>query len=258
MSYQIVLQLEDVAGALARVISCLRKLGLGVVSQSFETPPEGGRNLVVEVEGPSLDQELLKTQLEALKGVTALLSGGAVTASPTLPEAPEKATKESDETRYKNKDSEAGDAEIRDRMLIFSLLSRYPKISARLVEITNSIPESERPQRMLELGQGFGIHLYKNLKVKGVVGELSAAIDQVIVPALSPLVQISQYGEGVRVSGYSRNMKHAARKPECCHFLTGTIQGLLDSTEALPAHRAEKARCRHHGEESCDYHLLPA
>ena len=250
MSYQIILQLEDVAGALARVISCLRKLGLGVVQQRFEVRPEGGRNLILEVEGPLLNDEQLRTPLESLNGVAGLLNGGGME-PPVLPAEPP-------DTRYKDKDSEAGDADIRDRMLIFSLLSRYPNISGRLVEIHGSIPESERHQRMLELGQGFGRYLYRNLKVNGVVGERRAAIELVIVPALSPLVQISQYSDGVRVSGYTRNMKHAAKKPECCHFMTGTIQGLLDSAETLPAHRVEKARCLHDGAESCEYQLLPA
>ncbi|MCW8907502.1 MAG: hypothetical protein OQL28_09635 [Sedimenticola sp.] len=258
MNYQVILQLEDVAGALARVISCLRKLGLGVVAQSFEVRPEGGRNLVLEVEGPALNDEQLRTPLEAINGVAALLGGAETVATEATVEAPAGPADEIVDTRYKNKDSEAGDADMRDRMLIFSLLSRYPNISGRLVEINGSVPESERHQRMLELGQGFGRYLYKNLKVRGVVGELRAAIELVIIPAMSPLVQISQYSDGVRVSGYTRNMKHAAKKPECCHFLTGTIQGLLDSADALPAHRADKARCIHDGAQSCEYQLLPA
>jgi len=258
MSYQVILQLEDVAGALARVISCLRKLGLGVVSQSFEVRSGGGRNLILEVEGPALGDAQLRPPLEAINGVAALLSGGDTNAIETEAESVPEPAAETPDTRYRNKDSEAGDADMRDRMLIFSLLSRYPNISGRLVEINGSIPESERSQRMLELGQGFGSYLYRNLKVNGVVGELRAAIELVIVPALSPLVQISQYSDGVRVSGYTRNMKHAAKKPECCQFLAGTIQGLLDSAEALPPHRAEKARCIHDGADSCEYQLLPA
>lgn len=258
MSYQIILQLEDVAGALARVISCLRKLGLGVVKQSFQERSEGGRDLILEIDGPLLGDDQLRASLEAINGVAALLSGGGSADSIATPDVRAETATGTDETRYKNKDSEAGDADIRDRMLIFSLLSRYPNISGRLVEIHGSIPEPERRQRMLELGQGFGSYLYRNLKVNGVVNELRSAIELVLVPALSPLVQISQYSDGVRISGYTRNMKHAAKKPECCHFLTGTIQGLLDSAEALPAHRADKAGCIHHGADSCEYQLSPA
>lgn len=257
MSYQVILQLEDVAGALARVMSCLRKLGLGVVEQSFELRPEGGRNLVLEVEGPSLSDDQLRPPLEALNGVAKLLSGGETAAADAQPEAGE-TSPDTAETRYKDKDSEAGDADIRDRMLIFSLLSRYPNLSGRLVEINSAIPEAERPQRMLELGRGFGTHLYKNLKVTGVVGDLRTAIERLIVPALSPLVQISQTSGGVRIGGYTKNMKHAAKRPECCQFLAGTMQGLLDSAEALPAHRADKALCVHDGAASCEYRLSPA
>lgn len=258
MSYQIILQLEDVAGAIARVMSGLRKLGLSIVEQSFEARPEGGRNFILEVEGPELSDEQLRTPLEALNGVAKLISGSG-NAEADIPEQVSAAAKtESSDTRYKDKDSEAGDADMRDRMLIFSLLSRYPNISGRLLEIDSSIPEAERSQRMLELGQGFGGYLYKNLKVSKEVGELRSAIELLIIPSLAPLVQISQYGEGVRVSGFTKNMKHAAQKPECCQFLAGTIQGLMDSASTLPAHRVEKTQCLHDGAIHCEYRLSPA
>jgi hypothetical protein len=256
MSYEIVLQLEDTAGALARVMSCLRKLGLGIDSQSFEIRPEGGRNLILEVNGPLLNEEQLRPPLESLNGVAKLLSGG--TADTTGSPAPAEAPADGPATRYKDKNSEAGDADIRDRMLIFSLLSRYPNISGRLVEINSAIPEAERGLRMRELGEGFGSHLYKNLKVNGAVSELRFAIDLLLVPALSPLVNISKYSEGVRVSGYTRNMKHAAHRPECCEFLAGTMQGLLDSADSLPGYRVNKVGCTHHGAASCEYQLSPA
>ena len=258
MSYEIVLKLEEVAGALARVMSCLRKLGISTVGQSFEALPGGGRKLILEVDGPVLGDEQLRSSLEVLNGVAGLLSGGGeVESAVPEPVSVETQPQETD-TRYKSSDSEAGDADIRDRMLIFSLLSRYPNISGRLVEIDGSIPEAERSLRMLELGQGFGRHLSKNLKVKGVVSSLSSAIELLIVPGLSPLVQVSQYSDGLRVSGFTKNMKYAAQKPECCQFLAGTIQGLLDSAESLPAHHVEQAQCIHKGATSCDYRLSPA
>lgn len=224
MSYQIVLQLEEVAGALARVMSALRKIGLTTMGHHFEGLPGGGKKLILEVDGPVLSAAQLRPQLEAVRGVAGLFGDE----SPVEPETPAAAappSSSSEEQRYKDKNSEAGDAEIRDRMLIFSLLSRYPNISGRLVEIDGSIPAEERSQRMLELGQGFGRYLSKNLKVNGVVSELRSAIEFLIIPGLSPLAQISQTSEGVRISSYSKNMKLAAQKPESCLFITGTIQG---------------------------------
>lgn len=256
MTYQVILQLEDVAGALARVMSCMRKLGLGIVAQSFEMRPEGGRNLVLEVDGPQLGEAQLRSPLEALNGVAQLLSGWQSQAEPAATPAP--TAPDSAETRYKDKNSEAGDADMRDRMLIFSLLSRYPNISSRWVEIKNSIPEPERPQRMRELGQGFGSYLYKNLKVKGTVTDLRLAIELLLIPALSPLVQISQYSDGVRISGFTKNMKHAAKDPESCRFIAGTIQGLLNSAEALPAHQVEQVGSIQDGAGACEYRLSPA
>ncbi|TVO69534.1 hypothetical protein [Sedimenticola selenatireducens] len=258
MSYQIILQLEDVAGAIARVMSGLRKLGISIVEQSFEARPEGGRNLILEVEGPQLSDEQLRTPLEALNGVAKLLSGAEEAGADIPAQVSTDAKPELPDTRYKDKNSEAGDADMRDRMLIFSLLSRYPNISGRLLEIDSSIPESERPQRMLELGQGFGGYLYKNLKVKKEVFDLRSAIELLIIPGLAPLVQISQYAEGVKVSGFTKNMKHAGQKTESCQFLAGTIQGLMDSVPTLPTHHVEKTQCIHAGAISCEYRLSPA
>ncbi|MCW8943688.1 MAG: hypothetical protein OQL27_02875, partial [Sedimenticola sp.] len=255
----IVLKLEDVAGALARVMSGLRKKGITTMGHSFEPLAEGGKKLILDVEGPVLPTEELRSHLETLKGVAGLLEGGNdEVESPVPAPAAAETPSQSADTRFKNADSEAGDADMRDRMLIFSLLSRYPNISGRLLEIDGSIPEAERAQRMSELGQGFGRHLSKNLKVKGDVSSLNNAIDLLLVPGLSPLVQIAQYSEGLRVSGYTKNMKHAANKPESCDFLAGLMQGLLDSAESLPKYRVEQTQCIHSGAVSCDYRLSPA
>lgn len=259
MRYEIVLKLEDVAGALARVMSCLRKQGINTMGHSFEALPGGSRQLTLDVDGPILSDEQLRSHLEALNGVAGVLEGGSgETESPAAEPVVAKPSDQETETRFKSADSEAGDADIRDRMLIFSLLSRYPNISGRLLEIDGSIPELERAQRMLELGQGFGRHLSKNLKVKGEISSLSNAVELLLIPGLSPLVQIAQYSEGLRVSGYTKNMKHTASKPESCEFLAGMMQGLLDSAESLPRYYVEKTQCTHSGAVSCDYRLSPA
>lgn len=259
MRYEIVLKLEDVAGALARVMSGLRKKGITTMGHSFEPLSDGNRKLILDVEGPILGTEELRSHLELLKGVAGLLEGGNDAAdSPAPAPIASEPTSEDTDTRFKNADSEAGDADMRDRMLIFSLLSRYPNISGRLLEIDSSIPEAERAQRMRELGQGFGSHLANNLKVKGDVSSLSTAIELLLVPGLSPLVQIAQYSEGLRVSGYTKNMKHAANKPESCDFLAGLMQGLLNSAESLPKYHVEQTQCIHSGAVSCDYRLSPA
>lgn len=257
MSYEIILQMEDVSGVLARAMSCLRKLGLTTLGHSFEEFPGGGRKLILEVDGPVLADDQLRPHLEALRGVVELLTEGlpeAATPTQTTPTVEPGIAN----TRYKNADSEAGDADMRDRMLIFSLLSRYPKLSARLVEINGAIPEPERIHRMQELGQGFGRHLSKNLKAKGSITELRSAIELLIVPGLSPLAQISQNRDGLRISGFTKHLKHMADKPECCAFLNGTIQGLLDSAEELPPHQVEQTQCIHDGAVTCEYRIVPA
>lgn len=250
MTSQVIVQLDNVSGAPLRVMNCLKKLGLRTVKHVLKDTPTGQKLLALEVEGSAKSEDEIRRQLSTVDSVRQILKVSGATASARAePEV---------ETRYKNQDSEAGDAEIRDRMLIFSLLNRYPKIANRLVEITGEIPKEEQAARMQEIGRGFGRFLFGNLKIKGDVDSLAAAFELAIVPALAPFGQLSQNGNTVAFSSFTKAFDGGVARPQNCQFILGTLEGLLTGAESLPPYRVSKTRCLHEGASGCEYQIDPA
>ncbi len=258
MITQVIVELDNVAGAQLRVMNCLKTLGLRCVKHALKSLPTGQKLLALEADGVEVDEDHIRGQLVEVKGVKSVAkvarvgnqedaAGGAA----AEPEEPRELTEA--EKRFKSKDSEAGDAEMRDRMLVFSLLSRYPSLTARLMELRGSIPEEEQLPRMHELGVGFGSQLFKNLKVKEPVTNTIVAIDKVIIPAIKPLVQLNSIGNSLEVLDYTKNMVKKTKMPHHCQFLLGTMEGLLLATPDLPAHTIKKTRCIHTGDDACEY-----
>ena len=251
MITQIFLQLQDVSGVQLRVVNSLKKHGLRTIKHVLKDGPNGGKLLAMEVEGDDqIGESDIRDHISSVDGVMATLKVAHIVSAAA-------AELTDDEKRYKNMESEAGDIEMRDRMLVFSLLSRYPKIANRLIELTGSIPEEEKPDRLYQLGRGFGQNLNGTLKVKDALGDLDTAIDKLIVPGISPFANITVIGNVLQVDSYDKNINRGKPSELHCQFLQGTIEGLLKSAEDLSPHRVEKKTCLHNGSSTCEYHIVP-
>lgn len=252
MITQIFLQLEDVSGIQLRVVNTLKKHGLRTVKHVIKDAPNGGRLLAIEVEGDeSTDEDAVRGIVNGIDGVkTALKISRAIPAA--TPEVTE------DEQRYKSFESEAGDLEIRDRMLVFSLLSRYPNVANRLIELKGSIPAEEQSDRLYQLGRGFGQNLVSNLKVNESITDLETALEKVVIPGLQPLADFNLLGDVLAVDGYTKRLDRGKPDELLCQFFHGALEGLLRGVTDLPAYRVEKKRCLHAGSTSCDYHIIGA
>lgn len=252
MITQIFLQIEDVSGIQLRVVNTLKKHGLRTIKHVIKEAPNGGRLLAVEVDGDeSIGEEAVKGVVNGIDGVRAVLKVNQLVAEPVRELT-------DDEKRYKNFESEAGDVEIRDRMLVFSLLSRYPKVANRLIELKGSIPAEEQRDRLYALGRGFGQNLVNNLKIQDTIADLPTALDKVVVPGLQPLAEFDVLGDVIAVEGYTKNLDRGKPDEMLCEFFQGAIEGLLKGVSDLPPHRVEKKQCMHKGAASCDYHIVPA
>ncbi len=258
MITEIHLQIENVSGVQLRVLNTLKKNGLVATSHALKETPDSGKvlTLVVESDG-SIDEAAIKEIVSNISGVRS-----ASVVSPNEPEetvtAAETETSSEDEARFKNPDSEAGDVEFRDRMLVFSLLSRYPNISNRLIELKSTIPAEDRPLRLYQLGQGFGRHLVSNLKVTESILDLATALDKVVLPGLQPLATYQLRDNVISVTGYSKNLDRGNPDELLCQFILGTIEGLLKGTPGLPNFQVEKAQCLHNDAPCCDYRITAA
>jgi hypothetical protein len=258
MITKIHLQLENVSGVQLRVINTLKKHGLLTIKHAVKDTPENGKLMALKIEGDeSINESTISDIANNIAGVHAVVK---ISRDETVAEAETKAVAEptEDEKRYRNKDSEAGDIEIRDRMLIFSLLSRYPNISNRLIELKSSFPVEEQQVRLYQLGQGFGQHLIANLKVKDAIHDLESALEKVVVPGLQPLAEFTRVNNLISVSGYSKNLDRGKPDKLLCHFFLGTIEGLLKGNAELPPYRVEKQQCLHQESNCCEYNILPA
>lgn len=263
MLTKIRLQIANVSGVQLRVINTLKKHGLVATRHAVKDTPDGVKLMEVEVEGDeSMGEDAITAIAGGIEGVESVLKINRhsvhveTTENDAVPEENRELTE--DEKRFKNKESEAGDIEIRDRMLVFSLLSRYPNISNRLIELKSTIPEEERLQRLYELGWGFGIHLVPNLKVKDPIPDLATALEKVVMRGLQPLANCELRGDTISITGYSKNLDRGKPDEQLCQFVRGTIEGLLRATEGLPEYRVEKKQCLYQGANCCDYQIVPA
>jgi len=250
MITQIFLQLEDVSGVQLRVVNTLKKHGLRTVKHVIKDAPNGGKLLAMEVEGDeTFGEEEVKGVVNGIDGVRTALKVAKLVPVAAAPLS-------EDEQRYKSFESEAGDMEIRDRMLIFSLLSRYPNISNRLIELKGSIPADDQSNRLYQLGRGFGQNLVSNLKVKDAIADLETAMERVLVPGLKPLANFNVLGDVISVDAYTKNLDRGKPDELLCQFFHGALEGLLKGTKGLPAYRVEKRRCLHDDSPNCDYHIV--
>ncbi|GAB4349297.1 MAG: hypothetical protein Kow006_10840 [Gammaproteobacteria bacterium] len=250
MITQIFLQLRDESGVQLRVVNSLKKHGLRTVKHVLKDGPNGGKLLAMEVEGDdAIGEEDIRNHISAVDGVMSTLKIAKVAQAVD-------AELSEDEKRYKSFESEAGDVEMRDRMLVFSLLSRYPKIANRLIELTGSIPAEDQPDRLYQLGRGFGQHLNGTLKVKDPMPSLDIAIEKLVVPGLSPLCNVTVIGSVLQVDEYTKNINRGKPDPLHCQFIQGAIEGMLKSIEELPPHRVEKKKCLHKESSACEYHII--
>lgn len=252
MITQIFLQLQDESGVQLRVVNSLKKHGLRTIKHVLKDGPNGGKLLAMEVEGDDgIGEDDIRNHISSVDGVMSTLKVAKVVPAGAAADLSE------DERRYKSFESEAGDVEMRDRMLVFSLLSRYPKIANRLIELTGSIPEEDKPDRLYQLGRGFGQHLNGTLKVKDPMTDLGAAISHLIVPGISPFCNIAVIDNVLQVDAYDKNINRGKADPLHCQFVQGAIEGMLKSIENLAPHRVEKKKCLHNDSSACEYHIIP-
>jgi predicted hydrocarbon binding protein len=251
LNTELVLQIASAPGIQLRVVNRLKQLGLVCTQRTLKrTPFVDTRYLVLELDGPEVSKQQIVDQLRGVHGILSVdklvHSSGAAT------ELTEE-KREPDSTQVIT--PEVGDAEIRDRMLIFSLLSRYPKVGGRLNEILSAIPEGDRLSRAKQLGYGFGLYLFRQQKLSSALNDLPDALSRLIMPAISPMAELHLQGNELAVAASKINIKPKNPQETSCQFLLGTLHGLLSAAQ-LKTHRIEKICCAVDGTESCKFQFV--
>ncbi len=251
MTYELVLQIASAPGIQLRAVNRLKQLGLVCTQRTLKkTPLVDTRYLVLELDGPEVSEQQIIDHLRAVPGIISF--DKFVQNSETMVEAAEERTSEK---QAQDIAPEAGDAEIRDRMLVFSLLSRYPNVGGRLYEILSSIPGDERLTRARQLGYSFGLHLFKQQKPSSPVEDLPDALSRLILPAISPMAKVRLKDNVLAVTSSKINIKPKKPQDTSCVFLLGTLNGLLSAAQQ-GTHRIEKHSCEAEGAEYCKYEFI--
>ncbi len=247
MISDLVLQIASAPGIQLKVASRLKMLGLVCTKRTLKkTPFVDTYYLVLELEGPDVPKQQIVDQLRSVHGILSFekyVQQSGVSAEVAEEEEPK---------HHQEVAPEAGDAEIRDRMLVFSLLSRYPKVGGRLYEITSTIPREERLTRAKQLGYSFGLHLFKQQKLSSPVQDLSDVLSRLVMPAISPMAELHLQKNVLAVTSSIINIKPNKPQEESCQFLLGTLNGLISAAQ-LRACRVEKICCAVNGAENCKF-----
>jgi hypothetical protein len=246
---ELVLQIASAPGIQLRVVNRLKQIGLVCTQRTLKkTPFVDTRYLVLELDGPELPQQLIVDQLRGVHGIFSI-------DKLVLPNSVSDETiEEKQEPEQKQAIApEEGDVEIRDRMLVFSLLSRYPNIGGRLYEILSTIPENDRLLRAKQLGHNFGLHLFKDKKPSSPLQDLPDALSRLILPALSPMAELHLHNDVLAVTSSKINIRPKKPLEHSCQFLLGALEGLLSSGLPERSLNIEKLCCEVHGAESCQY-----
>jgi hypothetical protein len=246
------LHIASAPGIQLRAVNRLKQLGLVCTQRTLKkTPFADTRYLILELDGPELPRQQIVDQLRGVHGVLSidkLVQQGNV----SIETNEDKQKPEHQQTIA----PEEGDAEIRDRMLVFSLLSRYPNIGGRLYEILSTIPADNRLIRAKQLGHSFGLHLFNQQKLSSPVTNLPDAFSRLIFPAISPMAELNLQDNVLAVTSSRINIKQKKPLDHSCQFLLGTLNGLLSS--ALPeTYRIEKLCCAVVGTGDCKYQFHP-
>jgi hypothetical protein len=246
---ELVLQIASAPGIQLRAVNRLKQLGLVCTRRTLKkTPFVDTRYLVLELDGPELTQQQIEDQL---RGVHGILSFDKLSLQPGP--ADTSTDKMSEKDRQSEIAPEAGDTEIRDRMLVFSLLSRYPNVGGRLHEILGTIPLEKRLSRARELGHSFGLHLFKQQKLTSPVIGMSDAFSRLIMPAVSPMAELHVQKDVLAVTLSKINVRPKKPQEHACQFLLGSLNGLL--TAALPegGFHINKLCCAADGADDCKF-----
>jgi len=224
---ELVFRISSAAGIQLRTVQRLKQIGILTTKRGFKESPDGDRFMVLEVMGAQVSDEDIWHQVSEIQGVLSLVQAGDLAPAKPQPTA-ETAIKAKQKTQPEFV-PESGDAAIRDRMLIFSLLSRYPRLDGRFNEILTAIPPESRRERAIELGRGFGGYLARQVKPDKAPTKLSDAMTDLLIPALSPMATLRLDGNALLISDNRIDLKGKGHREETCDFLKGTITGLLDT-----------------------------
>lgn len=247
MAAQIVVNIENQPGSMARVVAALRRFGLSPSRHRIQSAGNGLSRLVLIADGPFSPGELIE-KLGDVKGVRQVVSvapaNGATGAAPILARP----------TPLKDPEED----------LVKSIVANYPRI-LHIIEKYEATLSSDRDRatRLKRLGQKVGARMLQNDESLFNSGSIHEALQTAVVPALIPISDAEAMGSEIRtsISIFTRRRVNTIRQifgntANRCDFMSGLIQGMINLSPSLPKVNVEEHACRTNGDDCCVFRVM--
>ena len=246
MAAQIVLNIDNQPGSMARVVAALRRCGLSLDKHHIQSQGNGLSRLILIVDGHFSARELT-AKLGDVKGVRQVVSVGPTDGKIKFrPQALEP--------------TENG----KINGLVRDIVSAFPRILFIVEEYKSTLEKGNmRAVYMKALGERVGTQLLENDQALKGATNLHEALQNAVVPALLPISDAEAMGTEVRtsISVFTRRQVDTkdlvfGSTASRCDFMAGLIQGMLNVSPTLPKVKVEEHACRTKGDDYCVFRVL--
>lgn len=247
MAAQIVLNIENQPGSMARVVAALRRFGLSLCKHRIQSVGNGLSRLVVIAEGPFSPRELIQN-LGDVKGVRQVVSVAPADRAMTVVQ-----------TKIETNADKDPESE-----LVQKIISSFPRI-LHIIETYESTlgADKNRSTRMKRLGERVGVQMLRSDESLLNAVTIHEALQKAVVPALIPISDAEAMGSEIRtsISIFTRRQVNAmdpvfGSGANRCNFMSGLIQGMVNASPGLPKVSVEEHTCRTNGDDCCVFRVV--
>ena len=208
----------DKSGALARITALLVRKGYRVKGQQIAESASGARLAKISLEANQLDRGKLAAELGGLSPDFKLLEV---------------------------EGDQSGAA------LIKEMADRFPDIAPLVQAYAGSFGSETRDRELFEAGKRIGAFHYDKEWSFGTPLKMPVALRRSLVPALEKFGKVDATDTHVILP--DSPFLGGGKQINCCHFVTGFMQGFLDAGPLTADARAQKTACRAKGDAHCAY-----
>ena len=206
------------SGALARISALLVRKGYPLKGQQVMESPSGARFVKISLEGTQVDQDKLAAEIGGLSA------------------------------DYKVVDVEGAQSGV---ALIKEMADRFPDIVALVQAYGESFGSGRRDRELFQAGKKIGVFHYDKEWSFGSPLKMPVALRRSLVPALEKFGKVG--ATDTHVIFPDNPFRGGGKQVNCCHFVTGFMQGFLDAGPLTANTLVHKAACKAKGDPHCTY-----
>ncbi len=147
--------------------------------------------------------------------------------------------------------SAVDDSARTEKEVLGDIVQAFPEVSPIVRRYGSMLSDAARSKSLFDLGSKTGRATYKRDFALGSPLKMPAAWRRVIVPAVRNFGETKASDDSVTLL----NCPFCSSGPEvnCCEFVTGFVQGLLDAGPYTQDRRVRETACKSKGEQGCTF-----